>query len=270
MSFHADLLVKPGSKVSLASMDAGFTHGHVEKEAAQEEVKRNQDRIAELAEMLYADGRSALLLVFQGMDTSGKDGTVKHVLSGIDPAGCTVTAFKAPSAEELSHDFLWRIHRACPRRGEIGVFNRSHYEDVGVVRVRSLVPEAVWKKRYDQINAFEQMLAENGTVMLTFFLHISRGEQKKRLLERVNDPKKNWKMNVGDIEERGRWGAYMQAYDEALRRCSTEHAPWYVIPSDKKWFRNLAVSRIVVETLESLPLRYPKADFDPRKVVIPD
>lgn len=270
MSFTAELRVKPGSKVDLSKVDASGTFGHGKKEAAVEEVSANQSRIAELSEMLYADNRSALLLVFQGMDTSGKDGTIRHVLSGIDPAGCVVTSFKAPTQEELDHDYLWRIHAAVPRKGEIGVFNRSHYEDVGVVRVKGLVPEKVWRARYAEINAFERLLSDSGTVILKFFLHISKGEQRERLLERVNDPKKNWKMNLADLGERERWDGYMEAYSEALTECSTNHAPWYLIPSDKRWFRNLAVSRVVVETLEAMPLRYPKAGFDPKKIVVPE
>jgi len=206
--------------------------------------------------------------VLQGMDTAGKDGTIRRVMSGINPRDCRVVSFKAPSQEELDHDFLWRVHRECPRRGEIGVFNRSHYEDVLIVRVRGLVKKEVWSARYDQINRFEQHLAENGTRIVKFFLHISKAEQKERLEARLADPSKNWKMNPTDLEERKLWDDYQRAYEDAISRCSTAHAPWFIIPADKKWFRDLAVSSIMVEMLEGMDLRYPKAEFDSSKIKV--
>jgi PPK2 family polyphosphate:nucleotide phosphotransferase len=196
------------------------------------------------------------------MDTAGKDGTIRNVMTGCNPQGCTVTSFKVPTPEELAHDFLWRVHKAVPGKGQIGIFNRSHYEDVLVVRVHNLVPKSVWSKRYDEINAFENHLTRNGVTILKFFLHISKDEQKRRLLDRLNDPRKQWKVNPGDFEERKLWDDYTAAYEDALSRTSTGHAPWFVIPSDHKWFRNLAVSSIIVDALESLDLKLPRPSFD--------
>jgi PPK2 family polyphosphate:nucleotide phosphotransferase len=239
----------------------------MDREAAQEALARNIERLAELEYLLYAENRRALLVVLQAMDGGGKDGTIRHVMTGLNPQSCRVTAFKAPSAAELAHDFLWRVHAAAPAKGEIGIFNRSHYEDVLVVRVRRLAPRSVWSRRYRAINEFERTLAESGVVILKFFLHISKREQAKRLRARLEDPTKNWKLNPTDFEDRGRWGRYMQAYEAALGRCSTPHAPWFVIPANKKWFRNLAVSEIMVGALERLHMKLPKAKFDPSKIV---
>lgn len=258
MNFTKRFIVRSGHPVHLSRCDPDDTGGYREKSEAEAELARNVKRLAELQYRFYAENRRALLVVIQGMDAAGKDGTIRHVMSGLNPQSCRVTSFKAPSAEELAHDFLWRIHKAVPGRGEIGIFNRSHYEDVLIVRVRHLVPKSVWSKRYDQINDFERMLADNGVVIRKFFLHISKEEQRQRLQERLDDPRKNWKFNPDDIRERERWSDYKRAYEEALSRCSTEKAPWFVIPANKKWFRNLAVSAILVETLEALAPQFPK------------
>jgi PPK2 family polyphosphate:nucleotide phosphotransferase len=258
--------VGPGTKVRLGQWDPDDTAGYKDKEAAQEALARNIERLAELEYLLYAENRRAMLVVLQAMDGGGKDGTIRHVMTGLNPQSCRVTAFKAPSAAELAHDFLWRVHAAAPAKGEIGIFNRSHYEDVLVVRVRGLAPRSVWSRRYRAINEFERTLAESGVVILKFFLHISKREQAKRLRARLEDPTKNWKLNPTDFEDRGRWGRYMQAYEAALSRCSTPHAPWFVIPANKKWFRNLAVSEIMVNALERLHMKLPKAKFDPSKI----
>jgi PPK2 family polyphosphate:nucleotide phosphotransferase len=202
------------------------------------------------------------------MDTSGKDGVIRHVMTGVDPQGCKVTAFKKPSAEEADHAYLWRIVKALPARGDIGIFNRSHYEDVLIVRVQDLVPKDVWKERFDQINVFEKLLVDNGMTILKFFLHISKDEQKERLQERLDDPMKTWKFNEGDLVERKRWDQYKEAYEDVLRRCSTEHAPWHVIPANRKWVRNLAISTVIVEAMEKLEMKWPRASFDPKSIVI--
>ncbi len=253
------LIVEPGHKFRLSKCDPGETFG-VDKAAAERALKHHVDRLQELHDLLYADSKRALLIVLQGMDAAGKDGTIKHVMSGVNPQGCAVTSFKQPSAVESAHDFLWRIHAAVPARGFIGIFNRSQYEDVLIARVHGLVPKKVWEARYRQINEFEQMLTENGVHILKFFLHISSEEQKKRFEERLNDPDKNWKASTADFRERHFWHEYQRAYQEALERCSTKWAPWYAIPSDHKWFRNYAVSEAIIEALASFRLKYPKAD----------
>ena len=269
MNLRKRFIVKPGHRVQLAVHDARDTAGlHKDDPAVGKRLARNLSRLAELEYRLYAENRRALLIVLQGMDTSGKDGTIRHVMSGLNPQSCRVTAFKMPSAEEASHDFLWRVHHAVPRRGEIGIFNRSHYEDVLVVRVHDLVPRSVWSKRYDQINDFERSLAANDVTILKFFLHISQDEQLDRLRERINDPAKNWKITPADIQERKFWPRYGKAYEEVLRRCSTAAAPWFVIPADKKWFRDLAVSQIVVETLAEMDPQFPPPAFDIAKIKI--
>jgi PPK2 family polyphosphate:nucleotide phosphotransferase len=260
--------VGPGTKVRLAQWDPDDTAGYKDKEAAQEALARNIERLAELEYLLYAENRRALLVVLQAMDGGGKDGTIRHVMSGLNPQSCRVTAFKAPSAAELAHDFLWRVHAATPAKGEIGIFNRSHYEDVLAVRVRRLAPRSAWSGRYRAINEFERTLAESGAVILKFFLHISKREQAKRLRARLEDPPKNWKLDPTDFEDRGRWGRYVQAYEATLGRCSTPHAPWFVIPANKKWFRNLAVSQVMVDALERLHMKLPKAKFDPSKITL--
>ena len=263
-----ELLVKPGKKVDLSKWDPDWTPGVKDNEEAEAALAKNQEKLAKLQNLLFAENKHAVLVVLQGMDTSGKDSTIRHVMYGVNPNACKVTYFKAPTPQELDHDFLWRIHQHVPAKGEIGIFNRSHYEDVLIVRVKNLVPKEVWSKRYKQINQFEHILARNGTTILKFFLHISKDEQKKQLEERLADPTKNWKMNPDDLKERARWDEYMKAYEAALGECSTKWAPWYIIPSDKKWFRNLAVSQIIVEALEGLKMKYPKPDFDPKKVTV--
>lgn len=261
------LMVKPGAKLKLADRDPEDTHGF-DKDEATRELDKLRASLDNLQELLYAERKRALLIVLQGLDASGKDGTIRHVMSGVNPQSCNVTAFKAPTAEELAHDFLWRAHKPAPVKGNIGIFNRSHYEDVLVVRVHNLVPKSVWSKRYDQINDFEAILAKNDTKILKFYLHISKGEQKERLQQRLLDPTKQWKVNPADFEERKHWDDYMAAYEDALSKCTTEDAPWYVIPANKKWFRNLAISQIIVETLENFKMKYPTLTFDPAKIVI--
>ncbi len=235
---------------------------------AQKLLEQNLERLFVLQQRLYAENRRALLVVVQGMDGSGKDGVIRSVFRGLNPQGVTVTPFKQPSAEELDHDFLWRFHRVVPARGDIAIFNRSHYEDVGVVRVQKLVPKPVWSARYAHINMFEKMLAEGGVVILKFFLHVSRDEQRERLQARLDDPEKNWKFNPDDLEARARWSDYMEAYEDALERCNLESAPWFVIPADRKWYRNLVISQIMVRTLEGLKLQIPKPTMDLSKVRI--
>ena len=218
--------------------------------------------LRQLQDLLYADRRQSLLICLQALDTGGKDGTINHVLGAMNPQGCRVVAFKQPSATELAHDFLWRVHPAAPASGEVVIFNRSHYEDVLVVRVHNLVPKGVWNLRYDRINAFEQGLVDHDTRILKFFLHISKGEQLRRFKDRLDDPTKQWKISESDYHERAFWDDYVAAFEDALTRCSTEHAPWFVIPADHKWFRNLAVARIVVECLEGMNMKYPQPTVD--------
>jgi PPK2 family polyphosphate:nucleotide phosphotransferase len=261
-------MVPPGSTVNLAGFNSADTGDFQEKEQAEAAMAADIKRLQDLQELFYVDGRHALLLILQGTDTAGKDGTVKHLSHGLGLVGAEMTNFKAPTTDELAHDFLWRIHQHVPACGRIGIFNRSHYEDVLIVRVHNLVPQAVWEARYDQINAFERILTQNNTVILKCFLQISKDEQKERLQARLDDPTKHWKFNPGDLKERARWHEYRAAYEAALSRCSTENAPWYVIPSDKKWFRNYAVTRLLIETLESLDLRLPTPSFDPKDVRI--
>jgi PPK2 family polyphosphate:nucleotide phosphotransferase len=222
----------------------------------------------ELQFRLYAENKQALLIVLQAMDAGGKDGTIRHVMGGLNPQGCRVSSFKKPVGEEAQHHFLWRVHKAVPAKGEIAIFNRSHYEDVLVVRVHDLVPEDVWSKRYDQINDFEKMLSENNVTIVKFFLHISKEEQKERFQQRIDDPTRHWKISLADFEERKYWDDYQQAFEQVLRKCSTKHAPWYVIPSDKKWFRNLAVAEVITETLETMNPRYPEPTVDISKIVL--
>src|SRR5579871_5575476 len=260
-----ELLVRPGSRIKLAELDAGETHG-VAKDAGERQLKKNLDRLSVLQYLLYAEARRSLLVVLQGIDAGGKDGTIRHVMSGLNPQGVRVTAFKVPEGAEKRHDYLWRVHNAVPEYGQIGIFNRSHYEDVLVVRVHGLVPKSVWSKRYRQINEFERMLTENGVHIVKFMLYISKEEQAERFRLRIEDRKKNWKFSSADVKEREYWDAYIDAYEDMLKKCSTEDAPWYVIPANKKWFRNLAVSQILVETLESMKLQFPKQTADLSKI----
>jgi PPK2 family polyphosphate:nucleotide phosphotransferase len=243
-----DTAVKPGQTVKLSDYDPDDTFGITKDEA----VLRHDELVSalgELQELLYASHQNSVLIVLQGMDTSGKDGTITKVMSGVNPLGCRVESFKVPTEEELDHDFLWRVHKVVPRRGMMTIFNRSHYEDVVIVRVHELVPGSVWKERYDQINEFEQLLTENGTIVLKFFLHISRDEQKERLEARERDRPKAWKLSPGDWKERVYWDDYQKAYEDAIARCSTTEAPWHIVPANKKWFRNLAVADAIVSTL---------------------
>jgi PPK2 family polyphosphate:nucleotide phosphotransferase len=261
------LIVRPGTRPRLRDHDADRAFGWKEAEA-RSALKANRKRLEELQFKLYADGRFPVLIVLQGIDGAGKDGAIRDVITAFNPQGCTVTPFKAPTAAELEHDYLWRIHKHVPARGEIGVFNRSHYEDVLVARVDALVPRAVWKRRYAEINRFEQLLATNGTRIVKLFLHISSREQKQRFIDRVHDRRKQWKFDPADLEKRKQWKAYRQAFEAAVARCSTAWAPWHVIPADREWFRNLAISQILVQELEKLPLRYPRPAFDPAKIRI--
>jgi PPK2 family polyphosphate:nucleotide phosphotransferase len=263
-------LVPPNTPVALSDYDPGYAGGYKSKGETKDELERNGERLRELQDVLWAEGKHALLIVLQAMDAGGKDGTIEQVMHGVNPQGCHVTSFKVPTEEELDHDYLWRVHKATPRRGYIGIFNRSHYEDVLVVRVHSLVPEAVWQQRYEQINQFEKLLADTGTTILKFFLHISKEEQKERFEARLGDPRKNWKFSMGDVKERGHWDDYMRAYEDALNRCSTPWAPWHVIPANHKWYRNLAVSQIVIGALEKLDMHYPPPLPGAGEIVIPD
>jgi PPK2 family polyphosphate:nucleotide phosphotransferase len=266
MKYYKQFRIKPGARVRLEEQDPGDTGGLRDKDEAEKPMQKNLARLSDLQYLLYAEGRRALLVVLQAMDAGGKDGTIQHVMSGLNPESCRVTSFKAPSATELAHDFLWRIHAAVPAKGEIGIFNRSHYEDVLIARVHDLVSEKVWRERYDQINRFEDLLLKNDIRVLKFFLHISKAEQRKRLEARLEDPTKNWKISPADLAERKRWGEYVEAYEEALSRCSTEEAPWFIIPANHKWFRNLAVSQIIVEALEEMDMKFPPPSFDVSKV----
>jgi PPK2 family polyphosphate:nucleotide phosphotransferase len=265
MAFMASidsLRVSPGTKVRLADFDPDDTSlAPGDKKKTAEESDALVERIAELQELLHAEHRRKLLVVLQGMDTSGKDGTIRHVMRGVSPQGVRVTSFKKPTEVELDHDFLWRVHAATPGSGEIAIFNRSHYEDVLVVRVHDLVPPAVWKKRYDQINAFEETLAEGGTIILKFFLHISPEEQRERLQARLDDPTKRWKFEHGDLEERKLWDQYQRAYEAALRKTSTALAPWIIVPANRKWYRNWVVAGAIVEALGKLKMKYPEPDL---------
>jgi PPK2 family polyphosphate:nucleotide phosphotransferase len=265
-NFSKELIIKPGHKVQLRKFDPGDTRGWGKGHATKASLAKALQRLDQLQNLLYADHKQALLVVVQGLDAAGKDGTIRHVMSGVNPQGCRVTSFKAPSPEEAAHDFLWRVHQAVPPYGDIGIFNRSHYEDVLIVRVHNLVPKQVWSERYEQINEFERILQQNNVRTLKFFLHISKDEQKKRFLERIDDPDKRWKISQADFEERKFWDDYVEAYEDALTRCSTKRAPWFIIPADKKWFRNLAVSHIIVETLEEMGLKFPSATIDVKKL----
>lgn len=254
------LTVSAGKKIRLADFDSRYHDGIHDKESAQTQIRENAATVADLAYRLYAENRQSLLLILQGMDTSGKDGTIRHVMRGINPQSCQVTPFKQPSHEELDHDFLWRVHRAVPRRGNVGIFNRSHYEDVLVVRVNNLVPESEWKPRFDKINAFEKLLVEGGTTVVKCFLHISNAEQRNRLQARLDNPHKRWKFSKGDLDVRKQWDDYQHAYEDALTRCNTKHAPWHIVPADRKWYRNLTVGRILRETLEQMDPQFPRCE----------
>jgi PPK2 family polyphosphate:nucleotide phosphotransferase len=261
-------LVPPKSKLNLSKFPTDYSGDFKSKKEAVKILKKNIERMTELQAKLYAQDKYSLLIIFQAMDAAGKDGTIKHVMSGLNPQGTQVSSFKQPSKEELDHGYLWRINKALPERGRIGIFNRSHYEEVLVVRVHDLIKyqkipdkfnnKNIWKQRYEQINNFEEYLYENGIVIIKFFLHVSKDEQKKRFLERIEDPAKNWKFSSGDIEERKYWDEYQKAYQEAISATSKKHSPWYIIPADRKWFARLAVSEIIVREMKKLKPEFPK------------
>ncbi len=270
------LIVPPGKTITLKDYDPAYTGKYSSKEDAAGKLESDIARLAALQDVLYAQNTYALLLIFQAMDAAGKDGVIKHVMSGVNPQGCQVVSFKTPSAEELAHDYLWRSMKQVPERGRIGIFNRSYYEEVLVVRVhpeilgnqkipRQLVTKDIWKERFEQINAYERYLSRNGTVILKFFLNVSNGEQKKRFLERIDTPEKNWKFSPADVRERAHWKEYMTAFEDVFNNTSTKWAPWHVIPADHKWFTRTAVADIIVSTLESLDLHYPAPDPDHMK-----
>ena len=256
--------VKPGKRVNLQDLDASATGDYKSKEETLARRDALREKIDELQEKLYAEGKRSVLIVLQAMDTGGKDGALKNLLKGLNPTGIHVTSFKKPTETELAHDFLWRVHANTPARGMIGVWNRSHYEDILIGRVRTLVPEAMWRKRYDQINAFEELLAESGTTIIKFYLHISKDEQKRRLEARLSNPEKTWKFNPADLEERKVWDEYQEAYEDALEKCSTSLAPWHIVPANHKWARDIALAEKVAEELEALDPKFPVADFNPK------
>ncbi len=239
-----------------------------DKNQAEDRILSLTKDLDKLQDIYYADSRHKLLIVLQGMDTSGKDGVIRHVFEGVDPLGVRVASFKAPTPEELSHDYLWRVHKQLPGNGEIVIFNRSHYEDVLVVRVHNLVPPESWSLRYEQINRFEKMLSEEGTTILKFYLYISKEEQRQRLLDRLNDPTKQWKFNVGDLKERELWGEYIKAYEVLLEKTSTDWAPWYIVPANHKWYRNLVIGSVIVDTLKAMDLKYPHPNQDIKSIEI--
>jgi PPK2 family polyphosphate:nucleotide phosphotransferase len=258
--------VKPGSRLKLGKLDPGSTDDHMTERSAERLVGKLGLELSRLQYTMYSEGKRSLLICLQGLDGAGKDGTISHVLASMNPMGAHAHAFKVPSREEASHDFLWRVEKAVPARGEVAIFNRSHYEDVLVTRVHNLVPKPVWKARYGFIRDFEERLVASGTTILKFYLHISPDEQLRRFKQRLEDPARQWKISESDYTEREFWGDYLEAYEDAIARTSTEDAPWYVIPSNKKWFRNLAVARIVVDTMKSLDMQMPAPAVDLRRI----
>jgi len=266
MKYGEKFRVKPGDTVRLNKIDAAFKDKHEDQESALVETEKFTRRLRELQYLLYAEGKRSLLIILQAMDAGGKDGTINHVLGSMNPQGARVYGFKVPSTEEAAHDFLWRIHQAAPQHGQVAIFNRSHYEDVLISRVHGFVPKKVWSKRYDLINDFEKNLVASGTHILKFFLHISEEEQLRRFKQRIDDPARHWKISDSDYKEREYWDDYTRAFEDALSKCSTKHAPWFVIPANHKWFRNLAVSQIVVETLEALKMEFPQPTVDIKEI----
>jgi PPK2 family polyphosphate:nucleotide phosphotransferase len=261
--------VPAGSRLDLAQHDPGAKPGFEgKKKDGRASLAELKPRLADLQRRLWAEGERGLLVVLQAMDTGGKDGTIRHVFGGVNPQGVHVRGFGVPTEWELDHDYLWRVHQHTPERGAITIFNRSHYEDVLVVRVKDLAPEKRWSKRYGHIRDFERLLADEGTVIVKFFLHISKEEQRERLQARLDDPAKNWKFRRGDLDDRALWDDYMRAYEDAISETSAEHAPWYVVPADRKWYRNLVVSTVLVETLERMDPRYPEPEEDLTNVVV--
>ena len=261
--------VKPETKIKLSKWDANDTGDFKGgKKEGLAELEKLNGKLETLQELLFAEHKHKVLIMLQAMDTGGKDGVIRRVFDGVNPAGVRVVSFKAPTSEELDHDFLWRVHKGIPGRGEMVIFNRSHYEDVLVVRVHNLVPHEVWSKRFDQINEFERTLAENGTTILKFYLHIDLAEQKERLQARLTDPAKRWKFHLGDLDERKLWPDYMKAYEDVLSKTSTEYAPWYIVPANRKWFRDLVISSALVDALEGLKMKYPESEENLDEVVI--
>jgi PPK2 family polyphosphate:nucleotide phosphotransferase len=263
-SYH----VKPETKVHLDKCDAEDAGEYKKGKQLDEKLEKIRQELDRLQELLYAERKHKVLIVLQAMDTAGKDGTISHVFEGMNPQGVKVASFKAPTPEELDHDYLWRVHKQIPGKGEIVIFNRSHYEDVLVVRVHKLITKDVWQRRYNDINNFEHMLADEGTIILKFFLHITPDEQKRRLQDRLDDPAKHWKFSTADLAERKLWPNYMKAYEDAISATSTPWAPWYIVPANKKWFRNLVVASTIMETLEGLKMHYPESNLDVSKIVI--
>jgi PPK2 family polyphosphate:nucleotide phosphotransferase len=262
-------LVEPESKIKLSNYDPNATDDFKgDKKKGLAKLEKLNSKLEVLQELLFAEQKHKVLIVLQAMDTGGKDGVIRHVFDGVNPAGVRVASFKVPTLQELKHNYLWRIRKQVPNQGEMVIFNRSHYEDVLVVRVHNLVPPEVWSKRFKQINKFERTLAENGTTILKFYLHIDLDEQKERLQARLDDPAKHWKFRLGDLEERKLWSDYMQAYEEVLSKTSTEYAPWYIVPANHKWFRDLVISSVLVDTLEGLKMKYPESEENLDGVVI--
>jgi PPK2 family polyphosphate:nucleotide phosphotransferase len=253
------LVVKPGSKIRLKHLDPGYHGKHESHKSALPEIQRYVQKMEQLQYLMYAERKHSLLIVLQGLDAAGKDGVVRHVLTGMNPSGCVESNFKQPTAEEIAHDFLWRVHPHLPAKGSVAIFNRSHYEDVLVVRVHGLVPEKVWSKRYDEINDFEKLIAiQNNTTILKFFLYISKQEQLARFAKRLDDPTRRWKISESDYKERDYWKDYIEAFEDVLSKTSTEHAPWFIVPSNHKWFRDLSISQIITRTMEEMKMQLPK------------
>jgi PPK2 family polyphosphate:nucleotide phosphotransferase len=264
-------LIPPFDKsVKLADYDANYRGEYRNKKAGEKHLAELQVQLSALQERLYAESKQSLLIVLQAMDTGGKDSTIKHVFAPVNPQGLRISSFKSPTPKELSHDFLWRIHQKTPANGEIGIFNRSHYEDVLIVRVNKLVPDEVWKARYEHINNFEKNLVDSGTRVLKFYLHISKDKQKQRLQERLDNPEKHWKFELGDLPVRERWDEYMEAYQDALTYCNTEYAPWHIVPANRKWYRNIVITERIIQELEDMNPQFPPADKNLDKVIIPD
>ena len=262
MSYARKFRVAPGASINLAQIDADFKPKGLDRDEAEKKFRELTAELRDLQHLMYAESKRSLLIVLQGRDAAGKDGTIRHVFGPMNPQGTRVTSFKVPSKEERAHDFLWRCHKAAPRTGMVSIFNRSHYEDVLVVRVHGLVPKKIWSKRFEHINAFERLLADRGTVILKFFIHIDPVEQLKRFKKRIDNPRKNWKISDADYSERHFWDAYTDAFEDALSKCSTDIAPWFVIPANRKWARNLIIADIVAETMSSLDMRFPKPEVE--------
>lgn len=260
--------IRPGKKVRLSDYESRPDPGLWKKRLAYDRIAANAIEMAQLARKLYAENKRSILLVLQGMDTAGKDGTIRAVMRGMNPRSCQVVSFKKPNDSELEHDFLWRVHKVVPPRGSIGIFNRSHYEDVLIVRVHNLVPQSVWTRRYDHINDFERMLADNGTTIIKCCLHVSKETQRERLQARIDDPASHWKFNMADLDERKKWDAYVEAYEAALEKCNTDYAPWHIVPADRKWYRNLSVSELVLREMKKLDPQFPVVDTDPTGIKV--